>query len=169
GGQVQTQAGQGTPPFQRQIALRHPGPAPKPAQQFGVEASGTEERRLHGHLPALLGEWPVGGDEDVLAVGARRLASCSGDDVEGSPGQVGGQEPEPARILAGSASDDHDWGRKASTSSPRARIMSGSAERISTMPERTARRSGSPAATSPPARIRARVDATSRNGAPSRL
>ena len=69
----------------------------KPAHEIGLQASRGEQRRLHGERLELLARARVGVDEDLRAVGPRRLAGLAGRHLEIAAGERRRQQVESCR------------------------------------------------------------------------
>ena len=72
----------------------------QPAHDVGIQASGCEERRLHGDRLDLLTRTDAGVDEDHPPVSPRRLAGLARRDLQGAARDRRGQQAEPPQAVA---------------------------------------------------------------------
>ena len=72
----------------------------QPAHDVGIQASGREERRLHGDRLDLLTRADAGVDEDHPPVGPRRLTGLARRHLQGAAGDRRGQQAEPPQAVA---------------------------------------------------------------------
>ena len=93
-----SELGESPAPFQRQVALRHPGPPPQRPHVVTVEAAGADEGGLHQRLAALLLEGRPGLDEHRSAVGVGPLARGGQPDPQRSVGDRRRQQRQPAGL-----------------------------------------------------------------------
>ena len=73
----------------------------EPAHDVGIQASGCEERRLHGDRLDLLTRADAGVDEDHPPVSPRRLAGLARRHLQGAAGDRRGQQAEPPQAVVG--------------------------------------------------------------------